>query len=345
MNRRSLMGVSAAAIRTGVAFFLAGGLLACRGQAVRSVPALALPSGVRCGSRGTPPAYHHLILIVMENQSFGDIYQARNAPYVNELAAACGLAANYHSITHDSLPNYLALTNGADAAALAPFDNDCLPAAACRLQGVSIFDETASHGGWKAYEESMPQPCDRRDSGQYAPKHNPAVYYTDLDAACGTDDIALGAPAGSALLKDFSNDASAPAVAFVTPNLCDDMHGGSGCHGNLVQVGDGWLATWIPLVANTAVYSEDSTAVFVVWDEGAGGSAGENCAANAADESCHVPALVIAPSVPPGSVAAARFDHYSLLKTIEDLLGLPALGQAARASSMAPAFNLATAGP
>jgi arylsulfatase A-like enzyme len=80
--------------------------------------------------------------------------------------------------------------------------------------------------------------------------------------------------------------------------------------------------------------------IFLVWDEGAGGRAGERCYRNTSDQSCHVPAIVIAPSVRPGTIAATRFNHYSLLKTAEVLLGLPRLGRAASAVSMKAAFNL-----
>ena len=39
--------------------------------------------------------------------------------------------------------------------------------------------------------------------------------------------------------------------------------------------------------------------------------------------------------------SGARFDHYSLLRTTEELLGIPEyLGQAAHARSMRKAFNL-----
>ncbi len=49
----------------------------------------------------------------MENHSFGDIIgNTAQAPYLNSLAAECGLATNYHNISHPSLPNYIAATSG-----------------------------------------------------------------------------------------------------------------------------------------------------------------------------------------------------------------------------------------
>ena len=85
-------------------------------------------------------------------------------------------------------------------------------------------------------------------------------------------------------------------------------------------------------------YKKDTTAIFITWDEGEGGSS-DNCAANTTDVGCHVAALVISPSTPAGSRSAKLFNH-SLLATAEQLLGLPKLGRAASNSSMVSAFNL-----
>lgn len=68
-------------------------------------------------------------------------------------------------------------------------------------------------------------------------------------------------------------------------------------------------------------------------------AAGEHCTASP-DPSCRVPAIVIAPSVATGARSSTAFTHYSLLKTIEDLLGVPELDSASTAASMAAAFNL-----
>jgi hypothetical protein len=176
----------------------------------------------------------------------------------------------------------------------------------------------------------MPSNCYKSRSGRYAPKHNPAVYYTRL-SGCRADDVPLGTPRGSALLRDFSHERTAPAVGYVSGNLCDDMHGAPGCRTGRVRRGDTWLSRWIPLITSTPVYRAGHTVIFLVWDEGPGGPAGERCYRNTSDPSCHVPAIVIAPSVRPGTIVPARFDHYSLLKTAEALLGLPALGQACSA--------------
>jgi phosphatidylinositol-3-phosphatase len=300
---------------------------------------LAGTSTSPCGRRAKPPSYRHIIWILEENNSFGNIYRSPSAPYINAMARKCGIASNDHNITHDSLPNYLGLTDGATLPVLLPFTGDCWPSASCELGTDSLFNQLSSSDGWKAFDESMPASCDRVGLGDYAPKHNPAVYYTDL-RGCPEDDVALGTLSSSPLLRDLARESTAPAFSFVTPNMCDDMHGAPGCASNLVLAGDAWLSQWLARIISTTVYKSGNTAVFIVWDEGDGGFAGENCATNTTDPSCTVPLIVIAPSVRPGTVDAAFLDHYSLLKATEDLLGLPELGLARSAASLTAAFNL-----
>ena len=157
----------------------------------------------------------------------------------------------------------------------------------------------------------MPSGCDQNSAGEYAPKHNPAAYYTDLGTTCGSQDVPLGT----------TPDLQA-AFTFITPNLCNDMHDCS------TATGDTWLSNEIPQILSSPQYRSGTTVVFITWDENdAGGQL--------------VPAYVIAPSVAPGTRSAQPFTHYSLLRTVEQLLGLrPLLGQAASATGMQQAFNL-----
>jgi hypothetical protein len=295
------------------------------------------PSPSPCGTRTTAPTYKHVIVVMDENHSYSNIIGSSQAPYINMLAAECGLAAEYHNITHDSLPNYLGITSGLAYSSLLPFDKDCLPSSSCEVTTSNVFHQASS---WKEYAESMPSNCYKLNDGKYAPRHNPAVYYTDL-SNCATNDVPLGTTGNSALLKDFSSESTAPAFSYVTGNLCDDMHGTTGCSAStLITKGDTWLSDWIPKITSTPVYKDNDTVIFLVWDEGAGGTVGEQCYNNTTDQSCHVPALVIAPSVTAGTVVSTQFDHYSWLKTTEQLLGLPQIGQAKTATSMKSGFHL-----
>jgi phosphatidylinositol-3-phosphatase len=277
-----------------------------------------------CGTIATAPTFKHVIWIWMENHSYGQIIGSSQAPYINSLAAECGLATNYHNISHPSLPNYIAGTSGLSVSQVKLFKSDCKPSKHCSTSAASIFGQGES---WAAYEESMPSACAQANSGEYAVRHNPPPYYTTL-SGCSSFDVPY---------TQLSSDLAAntlPAFSFVTPNLISDMHDGT------ISQGDTWLMNNLPVILNSAEYQSGTTAVFITWDEGAGGKSGENCAANPTDESCHVPTIVISPSTPAGSTSSALFNHYSLLGTTEQLLGLPPLGQAASSPTMISAFNL-----
>lgn len=259
----------------------------------------------------------------MENHSYSSIIATDGAPYINSLAKQCGVATNYHNISHPSLPNYVAAVTGLSLAGIANFSGDCDPSSSCSTSSDSIFGQGET---WKAYEESMPTNCDRSNSGDYAVRHNPPVYLTSL-SGCATDDVPY---------PDLAADLAAntlPAFAFVTPNVVDDMHDGT------IAEGDGWLAQNLGDIFQSPAYRSGTTAVFVTWDEGEGGSSSD-CATNTTDVGCHVAALVASPSTVPGTTSGAVFNHYSLLGTTEELLGLPRLGQAAIEPTMTGAFNL-----
>jgi phosphatidylinositol-3-phosphatase len=256
-----------------------------------------------CGRPGAPPArYDHVVWIVMENRSYSDVI---HSPYIGGLAAACGLATGFHAESHPSLPNYIAMTSGSTQG----IHDDSGPGSH-PLTAPSIFSQLG--GGWRALEEAMPSPCSRGDSGRYAVRHNPAAYFAGIAAQCDAQDVPLrGAP-----------DLSA-RFTFVTPDLCHDMHDCS------TADGDRWLAGFVPQILRSAEYAAGRTALFLTWDEDDGSASNQ------------IATLVVAPQVRRGTRSAATFDHYSLLRTTEELLGLPAhLGAAARAPSMRAAFGI-----
>jgi hypothetical protein len=285
---------------------LAAVIITCALQP-NTVPAdgrgVALSRAHPCGSAPARDAhYRHVVWIVMENRSFSDVIGSGKAPYLDSLAKSCGLATNFSAEDHPSLPNYLAMTSGS-------------------TQGVSDDDGPSSHGigarslfgqlgsNWRALQESMPSACRRSDSGLYVVHHNPATYYADSHDRCVANDVPL------ARRPDIS-----ARFTFMTPNNCSNMHS---CD---VVKGDRWLASWVPKILRTREYRARKAALFVTWDEG--------------DESQRIATLVIAPTTRRGTRSGASYNHYSLLRTTEELLRLPLLGKAASARSMLRAFAL-----
>ena len=289
--------------------------------------------GPLCGNlAGTnkPATIEHVVWIFMENKSEGPILHAHADPFIRTLASACGLASNYHNITHPSLPNYLAATSGSTHGAA----SDCRPIH-CLAPGPSIFSQLdAAHESWRSYVENMPVPCDPKDHGVYAAKHNTAAYYAALGGACETNDL----PLEGSLAHDLATG-RLPAFSMIVPNTCDDMHS---CP---ISQADAWLHTWVGRIAATPAYQAGDVVVFITWDEGRvrNDIFGENCAQHLSDQSCHVAMLVLSEHTRPGTVDSTLYTHYSLLLTTEQLLHLHGrLGAAAnpRTHSLRDPFGL-----
>jgi hypothetical protein len=319
------------AVTSGAAALVCGclsGLPAAGASQARStarVPAStgAVSAARPCAGHAVPRRYTHVIWIWMENHSFSTIIGAKQAPYLNSLAKKCGLATKDHNISHPSLPNYVAATSGLGYSGIARFDTDCNPVKGCVTPAASIFGQGET---WRAYEDSMPSNCTKTNHGEYAVRHNPPAYFTKL-RGCSKFDVPY-----TRLASDLAHNAL-PAFSFITPNLIDDMHDGT------VHDGDHWLSLHLPAILNSREYRGGSTAVFVTWDEGEGGSSSQ-CASNKSDVGCHIAAIVISPSTKPGTRSATLFNHYSLLGTAEQLLGLPRLGRANNFPTMTKAFRL-----
>jgi phosphatidylinositol-3-phosphatase len=310
------------------ALALVGGQLLGMGVGQADAAAVASTSASHpCGTESKPATVKHVIWIFMENHSYSTIIGSSQAPYINTVASECGVATNYHNITHPSLANYIAATSGLSLSSVKNFIPDCAPGGSCETSAKSLFAQGES---WKSYEESMPSNCYRSNSGNYAVRHNPAVYYTTLQG-CSSDDVPYSQLAGNLAHNQL------PAFSFITPNLIDDMHNGT------VADGNSWMSHNLPTILNSSEYKNGSTVVFITFDEGSdvGSYAdGEHCATNTSDTSCHLPTFVISPSTKVGARSGTLFNHYSLLATAEQLLGLSKLGLASSAATMTKAFNL-----
>lgn len=312
--------------RRGLAVALATGLLAtvaATGASAaarrhgRSVPRAARAvSNDPCGHTAARPRYRHVLWVVMENDPYSAVIGSPSAPFTTRLARECGVADHYDAVTHPSLPNYLALTAGSTFG----IADDAYPSAHL-LHAASLFSQLhAHHRSWRAYEESMTVRCEQVSAGTYAVKHNPAAYFVPLRAQCRRFDVPMGTLRRGPLARALATN-RLPSFSFVTPNVCDDGHS---CP---LATADAWLRRFFARLTASPAYRAGHLVAFVTWDEGSG-----------ADQ--RVPLVAVAPSVRRGTVATAAFSHYSLLRTTEQLLGVPPLGHAAHARSMVAAFHL-----
>jgi hypothetical protein len=254
--------------------------------------------------RTQPPA--HIAVIVMENESYGDVIGSRSAPFINRLARRYAVAREMFAVGHPSLPNYLALTGGSTFG----ISSDCT---GCAVNATGLPDQLQSAGvSWKAYMEGLPRPCfTGPGSGDYAKKHDPFLYYTQIaqDPAVCSQVVPL------AQLGSDERSETLPRFVWITPNLCHDMHDCS------VRTGDRFLSRLVPRLLRALA---PNGILFLTWDEG---SSDSGCCGMAAGG--HVATIVAGPGVRAGARLNTQTDDYSVLQTIEDLLGLPRLRGAA----------------
>jgi phospholipase C len=253
------------------------------------------------------PEFSHIFVIVMENKEAGQISGSDDAPYFNALASTYASAAEYHGITHPSLPNYIAMTSGDTF--VTTNCTDCTVAEDNLASQIDVSGRT-----WKAYMESMPGPCFLGDAPPlYMQKHNPFIYFNSVR---NNPEMCNRVVPLTQLSADIEADA-VPEFVWITPDMCSDTHD---CP---IRTGDDWLKLWVPKILATEAWQEDGV-LFITYDEG---TSLEGCCTYAAGG--RIATLVISPLGKPGYVSNVPYDHYSLLRTIETAWGLPLLGKAA----------------
>ncbi len=267
------------------------------GQSV-SPPPPPQSSGTAAAGAG---GFDHVVIIVEENNPASDILGTAAAPYINKLAAESALAKNYQAIAHPSLPNYLALTSGTTAG----ITDDCSPGGSCTAAVPSIVDRIGQSGrSWKMYAEDMPAPCTAANSGKYAVKHNPFMYYPGITG--DSNNCAAHVVPFTRFPADLASASTLPNYVFISPNLCNDMHDCA------VGTGDAWLAQQVPQILASPAFRTQKSLLVITWDEGS-------------DESNAVGTVFAGPAAKKGYQSEAPYSHYSLLHTIEASWGLAPL--------------------
>jgi phospholipase C len=241
------------------------------------------------------PRPAHVVVVMEENHSYSQIIGSSSAPYINSLAAQGALFTNSHGVSHPSEPNYLALFSGSTQGLTS---DSCPHTFSAANLGAEVIGAGLTFTG---YSESMPSDgytgC---TSGEYARKHNPWSDFSNVPSASNRTFGAFPA-----------NFASLPTVSVVVPNLLDDMHDGT------IAQGDSWLQAHLDSYAQWA--KSNNSLLIVTWDENDGSSGNQ------------IPTIIVGAGVTPGSYSE-NISHYNVLRTIEDLYGLPHAGASASAT-------------
>jgi Phosphoesterase family len=247
--------------------------------------------------------FKKVLVLFYENQGYT---AAMSQPFFKSLTQKGALLTNFFAETHPSQGNYIALVSGG-------------------LQGVTgdqNYDLDSQHIGdlleakgltWKNYAEGYPGNCFLgAKSGRYVRKHTPFISFTNVqDNASRCDKIV---PA-TQLAKDIVNG-TLPNFSFYSPDLDNDGHDTG------IEYADKALQKLLtPLIENEALLKD--LLIVVTFDE------------DDHSEGNRIYTTLIGSGVKPGAKSNNRYDHYSLLKTIEDQFGLDSLGgQDAAATSI-----------
>jgi hypothetical protein len=279
------------------------------------------------------------------------------AHYLNRTLRARGvLLAGYRTLGGSELPDYVAMVSGqapnADtrsdcttyaefASSAKPLQDGQVPGAGCVYPNtvLTIADQVTAGGKqWRAYLAGMgASTCMHPNSGaaddgqlpgagpEYATWHNPFVYFHSLLdlGGCGSDDVGI-----QHLPRDLRSAKRAPSYAFIAPGRCDEPAAGS-CPGQTpggLAAEDALLRRWVPAITASPAYKQDGVLIIVFAKAPAAHSA-----------SVRTGALILSTRVKSGATLSTPYTPYSVLRSVEDLLGYSPLVHAKAAKSFASA--------
>jgi hypothetical protein len=214
---------------------------------------------------------------------------------------------------------------------------------------------TAAGYTWKAYMEDMGKDPVREaatcahpaigaadntelatPNDQYATKHNPFVYFhsvIDDKKYCDSRVVNL-----DHLASDLAQRETTANLVYITPNLCHDGHDApcrSGEPGGLISA-DAFLRTWVPRIVGSPAFKQDGLLI-ITFDEGNDGAAccnekplpgGPQPGGKIGPGGGRIGAVLLSPFIAPATQSDVEYNHYSLLRSLENIFGLSYLGYA-----------------
>ncbi|CAM2871037.1 alkaline phosphatase family protein [Paenibacillus sediminis] len=245
------------------------------------------------------PFYNHIVIVVEENHTSKKIVNNPSAPYINSLMKSGVNLTNHYAIEHPSQPNYLDLFSGSNQGVT----NDKVPP---KMHTDNLaFELIKHHFTFGGYSEGLPKvgydgPYSLKT--KYARKHNPWSNFTNLPSS-------ISMPLSS-FPKDYNQ---LPTVSFVIPNLDHDMHDGS------IKTADDWLKKHMSSYVHWA--TGHNSLFILTWDE-------DDMSSNN-----KIPTVIVGANLKNG-VYNTKTNHFTILRTIEEIYGLNFLGKSKNAQPL-----------
>ena len=294
------------------------------------------------GAPAPPPStvgeLDHVYMVYMENKGYTDIAGSPLAPFINSLINAYGSATEYHGLTHPSLPNYYPIMGGQDFGLTYNCDRPCIEADTTLVSNIEDAGKS-----WRGYAQSMPIGAPLESSGDYSTEQLPFPAFNSI----GGGDPEYAATHMFPLEQmaiDLRSSATAPNFAWFAANENFNGEGPVDFPWGALQFAlsqletgnpynvpalDQFLSETVPVILNSNAWNDPArkSALFITFDED-----NNNTSLGFGDQANRV-VMVVIPS--PGAVAAGmrsgpflatnHYNHYSLLRTIEEALRLPPL--------------------
>ncbi|HSJ88331.1 MAG TPA: alkaline phosphatase family protein [Anaerolineales bacterium] len=279
-------------------------------------PSAPISADKPCIGAPAPAQWKHIVVLMFENKRYDQVIGP--APYITTLAHKCATALNWTDSNskvdgsvdgnYKSKPSYATLTNG-----LSPSAHGLIDDTYTTTTNVDNLYQQLQEAGqsFKDYYGGKAGGCSVRFSGDY---HDPIRYYTNVANICDAHDVPL-----STFLSDVSSG-NLPTFSMILPEKSHTMHD------NSISDGDAYAQSILEPLLNSHEYAEGNLAVFFLWDE-----------------NTPIPNVLLAPSIVPGTqikvTSGNPISHFSALRTWEEMLGLPLLGDTKQAPSLLRYFD------
>ncbi|RHZ64941.1 uncharacterized protein CDV56_108578 [Aspergillus thermomutatus] len=251
--------------------------------------------------------FNRFVQIFLENQDYSAAIKDTNLAY---LASQGITLTNYFAITHPSQPNYVAAAGGNTFGIT---DDSTHYISSSTKTIVHLLEDAGI--SWSLYQEDMPYSGfeanyknQKTGANDYVRKHNPLMSYNSVTS--NTDRLAKSKNF-TMFYNDLDNN-KLPQWMFITPNMTNDGHDSS------LSVAGSWSRNFLTPLLSNPNFNVDGTLVILTFDEGL--TIGTN----------QIYAVLLGSAVPStkvGTKDSTKYNHYSLLSTVERNWNLGNLGQ------------------
>lgn len=264
---------------------------------------------ISTSSRAFVPRPDHVVICVLENHGTPQVIGSSAAPYINQLASMGANMLEFYALTHPSQPNYIMAFSGSNQGVTTDALPTGTPWSTANL-GAALIDAGFTFGG---YSEDLPAIGSTVEvSGYYARKHNPWVNWQGT----GTNQIPASCNMPMTLFPTDYN--LLPDLCYVIPNVENDMHNGT--DPTRITVADDWIRNHLSAYINWAM--NHNSLFILTFDED------NNFYQN------RIPTIFVGPMVQAGDYLLNGYNHYDMLRTLEDMFALPYAGQSASAQAI-----------